>query len=180
MSISGRKIALILSDHFDAEEFNELHNCLTEAGAFTAIVGADAGQKFQDWSRKAEVTVGISFEEAHSYGFDAIIISDGYSPDEIRMNDAALSFVKDMYDANKVVGAIHHGAQVFISLGILKGKNVTSWPSIAVDLENAGATYFDEPVVIDGNLITGRRPADIRAFCNAIIDELERLSEAAA
>ncbi|HZD60918.1 MAG TPA: DJ-1/PfpI family protein [Anaerolineae bacterium] len=180
MALSGRKIAIVLSDHFDADEFNELHSCFTAAGAFTTNVGENAGQKLHDWNQKVEATVDISFEEAHSYGFDAVILSDGYSPDEIRMSDDGLNFIRDRYDSNKIVGAIHHGPQILISLGILKGKNVTGWPSIKVDLENAGATYFDEPVVIDENIITSRGPADIKAFCDAVIDELKRLSEAAA
>jgi len=180
MSISGSKIAMVLSDHFDADEFNSIHNCLVEAGAFTTIVGESAGQNLMGWDRKAEVTTDISFDEAHSYDFDAVVISNGYGPDKIRINTAALGLAREVYDAGKIVGAIHHGPQVLISMGILKGKNVTGSQSIRVDLENAGATYFDEPVVIDGNIITARGSADVELFCKAIVDELGRISEAAA
>ncbi|MDI6716771.1 MAG: DJ-1/PfpI family protein [Actinomycetota bacterium] len=180
MSISGKEIALILSDHFDAAELDGLRACLSRAGALISIVGDKADQTLTDWNKQVQISVGVSYEEAHSYNFDAVIISDGYTPDDIRASSSALSFIRDMYDSGKIVGAIHHGVQVLISLDILKNKNVTGWPSIRIDLENAGATYYDEPVVIDGNLVTGRGPSDLEAFCDAIIDELRRLSEYAA
>ncbi len=177
MSISGREMAIILSDHFDADEFNNLHRCFSEAGALVSVVGEESGKKLTDWKHVQEVAVEVTYEEARSYNFDAIIVSNGYTPDEIRIDDAALSFITDMYNANRIVGAIYHGPQVLISLGILKDKNVTGSPSIKVDLENAGATYFDEPVVVDGNIVTGREPSDVQDFCDAIIDELRQPQE---
>lgn len=180
MSISGKEVALILSDLFNADEFNRLHSCLANAGALTSIVSDNADQKLQDFNREMEVTSDISYEQARGYDFKAVIISDGFSPDQVRIDDAALDFVRNMYDSDNIVSAIDHGAQVLISLGILKGKNVTGSAPIRVDLENAGAHYYDEPVVIDGNLITGRGQEDIGALCSAVIDELENRSEAAA
>ncbi len=177
MSISGREVAIILSDHFDADEFNGLHKCLSQAGALVSVVGEESGKRLADWTRMQEATVEVTYEEARSYSFDVVVISNGYSPDEIRVNNAATGFILDMYNANRIVGAIYHGPQVLISLGILKDKNVTGSPSIKIDLENAGATYLDEPVVVDGNLITGREPSDLQDFCGAIIDELRRLQE---
>ena len=177
MSISGKEVALVLSDHFDANEFNSLHNCFSQAGALVSIVGDAAGQKLMDWNRTTEVTIEVGFEEARSYDFDAIVISNGYSPDKIRVNEAARSLVLNMFNSGKVIGVIDHGIQVLITLGILKGKSVTGSPSIKVDIENAGAKYFNEPVVVDGNLVSGRGLDDVKAFCNAVIDELRRLTE---
>ncbi len=180
MAISGKEVALVLSDRFDANEFNGLHGCLSKEGALISTVGATAGQKLSDMDRKTEVEVEVSYEEAHSYNYDAIVIFDGYSPDTTRMDEDALSLILDMYNSGKITGAIDHGALVLVNLEVLKDKNVTGSPSIRVDLENAGAKYFDEPVVIDGNLVTGRDPQDLEDFCQAIVDELRRLTEFAA
>lgn len=180
MAISGKEIALILSDHFDANEFNGLHSCLSKEGALISTVGATAEQKLSDWNHTTEATVEVDFDEARSYNFDAVVVFDGYSPDKIRTEENALAFVLDMYNSGKIVGALDHGAEVLINLEILKGKNVTGAQSIKVDLENAGARYFDEPVVIDGNLVTGRGAQDLEDFCQAIVDELRRLTEFAA
>jgi len=173
MSISGKEVAIVLSDNFDANQFNTLHKCLSGAGALISTVGEVAGKNIKDFNQKTEVTIEVSYSEAHSYNFAAVLISNGFSPDKVRVNDSALTLVKDMVESGKLVGAIDHGAQVLVTLGVLKDKNVTGSPSIKVDLENAGAKYFDEPVVIDGNIITGRGQADTETFCNAIIDELK-------
>ncbi|MHB8840670.1 MAG: DJ-1/PfpI family protein [Candidatus Aquicultor sp.] len=180
MAISGKEVALVLSDRFDANEFNGLHSCLSKESALISTVGETAGQKLSDADRKTQVDVEVSYEEGRSYNFDAVVIFDGYSPDITRMDEDALAFILDMYNSGKIIGAIDHGAQVLINLEALKGKNVTGSPSIRVDLENAGARYFDEPVVIDGNLVTGRGPQDLEDFCQAIVDELRRLTEFAA
>lgn len=180
MSISGKGIAIVLSDNFDANQFNTLHKCLSEAGALISTVGETAGKNVKDFNQKSEVTIEVSYSEAHSYNFAAVIISNGFSPDKVRANAGALSFVKDMVESGKVAGAIDHGAQVLITLDVLKDKNVTGSPSIKVDLENAGAKYFDEPVVIDENIVTGRGQADIEAFCNAIVDEFKGKAERVA
>lgn len=180
MAISGKEVAIILADFFDATEFNGLHKCLADAGALTSVVGEKPDTKLKDWEGKTEVAVEVSFEEARSYDFVAAIIPGKFSPDIVRANEIALDFVKSLLELNKVVGAIDHGAQVLISIGAIKEKNVAGWPSIRVDLENAGAVYSDEPVAIDGNIVTGRGPEDIKAFCDAIIEEIDHSTEAAA
>ena len=180
MAISEKEVALILSDHFDANEFNGLHSCLSKEGALIGTVGETAGQKLSDADHKTEVEVEVSYEEARSYNFDGVVIFDGHSSDTTRMDEDALMLILDMYNSGKIIGAIDHGALVLINLDVLKDKNVTGSPSIRVDLENAGARYFDEPVVIDGNLVTGRGPQDLEDFCQALVDELRRLTEFAA
>ncbi len=180
MAISGKEVALVLSDRFDANEFNGLHSCLSKEGALISTVGDTAGRKLSDTDRKTEVQIEVSYEEARSYNFDAVVIFDGYSPNTTRTNEDALSLILDMYNSGKIIGAIDHGGLVLVNLEILKDKNVTGSPSIRVDLENAGARYFDEPVVIDGNLVTGRGSQDLEDFCQAIVDELRRLTEFAA
>lgn len=180
MSISGKEVAIVLSDNFDANQFNTLHRCLSESGALISTVGEAAGKNVKDFNQKSEVTIEVSYSEAHSYNFAAVIISNGFSPDKVRASAGALSFMKDMVESGKAVGAIDHGAQVLVTLDVLKDKNVTGSPSIKFDLENAGAKYFDEPVVIDENIITGRGQADIEAFCDAIVDELKGKAERVA
>jgi len=180
VSISGKEVAVILSDNFNSDQFNMLHKCLAEAGALISTVGEVAGTSVKGFDQKTEVTIEVSYNEAHSYNFGAVVIPNGFSPDKIRESENALSFVKDMIESGKIVGAIDHGAQVLITLGVLKDKNVTGSPSIKIDLENAGANYFDEPVVIDENIVTGRGQADIEAFCNAIVDEFKGKAERVA
>ncbi|HEY3375584.1 MAG TPA: DJ-1/PfpI family protein [Candidatus Aquicultor sp.] len=180
MSISGKEVALIIADNFDSRELNSLRRCFDDAGALISVIGDVPERKLQDFEHTTQVEVEISYEQARGYNFQAVIIPDGYSPDRVRMNDAALDLVLDMFNTGKIVGAIDHGVQVLITLGVLKGKNVTGSPSIRVDVENAGANYYDEPVVVDGNLITCKGPENIKEFCDTVITEINRSSEAAA
>lgn len=180
MSVSRKQVALILSEHFDNKELSGIRHCLNQAGIVVTIVGETAGQTFQDWDRQTQETVDLSYAEASFRNFDAVVISDGYAPDRIRMSNAALGFIKDVYDDGKVVATIYHGSQVLISLDVLSGRNVAGWPSIKTDLKNAGANYVDEPVVVDGNLITARGPEDARAFCQTLVDTLQAEETTAA
>ena len=103
---------------------------------------------------------------------DAVIVPGGYAPDKMRRYQSMVDLVRKAHDRGKVIAAICHGPQLLISAGIIEGRRVTSWPSIAVDLKNAGAHWLDEPVVIDGNIITSRKPADLPKFNKAIIEAL--------
>jgi protease I len=101
--------------------------------------------------------------------FDALVIPGGHAPDKMRMRHAMVDLTRDAMDANKPVAAICHGPQLLISADALRGRTLTCWPSIAIDVKNAGGLYVDKPVVEDGNLITSRKPDDVRAFSEAIV-----------
>lgn len=180
MSEKEKKIAILLANNFDSDEFSLLHSCFLDAGFFVSIVAEKDDIKLQDWKGASEVTTEVSFEEARSYNFDAAIIPGRFSPDEIRINQSALFFVKDIYTEGKLLGAIDHGAQVLISADVLRNKDVTGWYSIKDDLINAGADYLDEPIVTDGNIITARSNADIQEFCKLMTDNLRGSVEEAA
>jgi len=103
-----------------------------------------------------------------------VVIPGGYGPDKMRSNEKVINFIREMMNSNKVIAAICHGPQVLISAGVIKGKRLTSVKQVAIDIINAGGEYVNEPVVIDGNLITSRHPFDLPAFVNAIIDSLSK------
>ena len=109
---------------------------------------------------------------ARTRTYDAIVIPGGYAPDRMRMRHAVVDLTRDAMSAGKPVAAICHGPQLLISADALRGRTLTCWPSIAVDVKNAGGLYVDKPVVEDANLITSRRPDDVPAFCEAIIRAL--------
>jgi protease I len=108
--------------------------------------------------------------------FDALVIPGGYAPDKMRMRHAMVDLTREAMDAQKPVAAICHGPQLLISAGALRGRTLTCWPSIAIDVKNAGGLYVDKPVVEDGNLITSRKPDDIPVFNDAIIRALSSAS----
>jgi protease I len=172
MATTEKKVALILSDNFDADEFSALHRCLINAGILVSVVSEKENTTLHSWDKNTEVLSEVSYDEARSYGYDAAIISGRFSPDEIRTVDSALALVRDIFQEGKLVCAIDHGAQVLISAGFLGGKNIAGRHSIKVDLENAGAHYLNDPIVVDNNLVTGRSRNEINEFCEIIVKKI--------
>ncbi len=141
---------------------------LREAGAKVVLVGAIAGQTYASklgYPAKAE----ISYEEAKAAEFDGVIIPGGFAPDHIRRYEAALQLVRDLDREGKLIAAICHGPWVLCSTGTLKSRRATSYFSIKDDVINAGARWEDAEVIVDGNLVTARRPDDLPAFCRESI-----------
>jgi len=132
-----------------------------------------AAQKNYKGTRgSATVTVDTTADKVEAGEFDAIIVPGGYAPDKMRLHQPMVDLVRDAHEAGKIIAAVCHGPQLLISADIVKGRRVTSWSSVAVDLKNAGASWVDEPVVKDGNIITSRKPADLPKFNKAIIEAL--------
>jgi len=173
MSIYGKKIAILVEADFEDEELTKPLKTMKEAGAEITVIGDRPGTKYRGKRRHAEIFSDISADKIEPDRFDAVIIPGGYAPDKMRLHQAMIDLVKGMFERGKLVAAVCHGPQLLISAGIVKGKRVTSWPSIAIDLKNAGARWSDEDVVIDGNLLTSRKPSDLDAFSKAIIGNLE-------
>jgi protease I len=169
MILRGNKVALLLADGFDADQYFEIHQQLMNAGILVSIVGEKADQILRNTTNTTEVEVEVAFSEARGYSFDSAIITGKFSPDSIRANDNALSLVKDIFDKGGLLGSVDHGAQVLISAGLTANKNLTGSQSIKKDIANSNGRYQNDPVVIDDNLITARGPEDIAAFCEAII-----------
>jgi protease I len=123
---------------------------------------------------KVRARVDSTAENVRVDQLDALVIPGGYAPDKMRLHRSMVDLVKKAHDLGKIVAAICHGPQLLISADIVKGRRVTSWPSIAIDLTNAGATWVDEPVVQDRNIITAGKPADLPRFNKRVIEALRK------
>ena len=174
MSVSGKRVALLVEDEYDHRELTGPLEALRNAGVEVKIVGPVAGTEYRGKRGDGSVTADLAAGAARIKDFDALVIPGGHAPDKMRMRHAMVDLARDAMDAGKPVAAICHGPQLLISAGALRGRTLTCWPSIAIDVKNAGGLYVDKPVVEDGNLITSRKPDDVPMFCEAIIRALER------
>jgi protease I len=164
----AKRVALLVEDDFEDRELPLLLDSLRGAGFHVTIVGPVAGREYRGKRQEAVVRADISAGAARITQFDVVLIPGGYAPDKIRMRHAMVDLVRDALDGGKPVGAIDHGPQVLITVNALRGRTVTCWPSIAIDVKNAGGSYVDRPVVEDGPVITARKWDDVPAFCDAI------------
>ncbi len=170
--LTGMTIAILATDGFEQSELLKPREALAHAGADTVVIspkdGEIRGWNMKDWGDS--VAVDQTLAEANADRFDALLLPGGViSPDHLRMDPAAVAFVKAFFDADKPVAAICHGPWTVINAGGAKGRRMTSWPSLQMDLRNAGADWVDEETVTDGNLLTSRKPDDIPAFNMAMI-----------
>ena len=172
MSLKGKRIAILVEQDFEDVELTEPLKAMKEAGAQTFIVGSGSKTSYQGKRGKATIKVDIDADKVRAEDFDAIIIPGGYAPDKMRLHQPMIDVVKKANELGKLIAAVCHGPQLLISAGIVSGRRLTSWPSVAIDLKNAGALWVDEPVVRDGNLITSRRPSDLPVFNQAVIQAL--------
>lgn len=172
MSLKNKKILILAEADFEDSELTEPLKAMKEAGAEVTIVGSGVGKKYHGKRRKAEIVSDTSAEQINPQDYDAVIVPGGYAPDKMRLHQPMIDLVRKAHDNGKLVAAVCHGPQLLISAEIVRGRRMTSWPSVAIDLKNAGADWVDEEVVKDGNLITSRRPADLPAFNEAIVQAL--------
>jgi len=175
MALSGKRVAILVEDGFEDRELTGPRDALQAAGAAITIVGPTAGAQFRGKRGEATVTADLAAGSARARDFDALVIPGGYAPDKMRMRHAMVDFAREVMEAGKPVAAICHGPQLLISANALRGRTLTCWPSIAIDVKNAGGLYVDKPVVEDGNLITSRKPDDVPMFADAIIRALSRV-----
>jgi protease I len=176
-NLKGKKIAILATDGFEQSELMEPRKALDDAGATTEVIAPKSGEirgwKSKDWGQS--VKVDKTLENANPNEYDALMLPGGVmNPDHLRMDAAAVNFVRQFVATGKTVAAICHGPWTLIEAGAVNGKTVTSWPSIKTDLKNAGANWVDQEVVTDGQFITSRKPDDIPAFSRAIIDAVSR------
>lgn len=158
----GKKIACVLANDFEDVEFTDPAKAYEEAGHEVTVISSSKGTV--TGKHGAKVNVDRTIDEVKPEEFDALFIPGGYSPDNLRDDNRYIAFTKAFMDEDKNVFAICHGPQLLISAGSLKGRNVTGYKSIAVDLVNAGGKFKDEEVVVCHNLVTSRMPQDIPAF----------------
>ena len=187
-TLQGKKVAILATDGFEQSELLEPRKALDEAGATTQVVSPAEG-KVRGWNHKEwgnEVPVDVSLDAAKAEEFDALLLPGGVmNPDQLRMNSKAVEFVKHFTEAGKPVAAICHGPWTLIEAGAVRGRTMTSWPSLKTDLKNAGATWVDKEVVSHKGLVTSRKPDDLPAFNREMIrlfseaTESERLRKTA-
>lgn len=176
-SLHGQKVAILATDGFEQAELTKPKKALEEAGAETEIVSPKSGEikgwNVKDWGDT--VKVDRTLDQARAEDYTALVLPGGViNPDHLRMEPKAVQFVEDFVSAGKTVAAICHGPWTLVEAGVVKGKTVTSWPSLKTDLKNAGANWVDQEVVTDGQFIFSRKPDDLPAFNTALVDRLER------
>ncbi len=167
------RIAFVLADDFEDSEFRKPYDGLKQAGHEVVIFGVKAGETVKGKAGKESVTIERASSEADAAQFDALVIPGGYSPDHLRLDRPTVDFVAAMMDTRKLVAAVCHGPQLLIEADAVKGRTLTSYASVKLDLINAGGKWVDKEVVTDANLITSRTPADLPAFTKAILEGLQ-------
>ena len=172
--LNGKRIAILVEDGFEQIELTGPRQALDDAGALTEIVSPRPafvkGWQHDHWGDQLPVDVPLDRASAENY--DALLLPGGVmNPDKLRINRDALEFVKAFFIAGKPVAAICHGPWTLIDAGVVGGITVTSWPSLHTDLTNAGAKWIDRPVIVDQGLVTSRKPDDIPAFNEKMIEE---------
>lgn len=173
-TLENKKIAVLATDGYEQSELESPVKALKDAGAAVEIISLKSakirGMKDHEWSDSVEVNETVSNANVDDY--NALLLPGGViNPDTLRGDEAAVKFVKSFFEKNKPVAAICHGPQTLIEAGVVKGKTMTSYPSVSTDLKNAGANWKDEEVITDGNLTTSRNPDDLPAFNKRIIEE---------
>jgi protease I len=172
--LTGKIIAILVADGFEQVELVDPKRALESAGATTDIVspadGEVRGWKHTDWGDK--FTVDVELESADVNSYDGLLLPGGViNPDTLRINKKAVSFIKSFFDAGKPVAAICHGPWTLVEAGVVRGRTLTSWPSLKTDIRNAGGNWVDNEVVTDKGLVTSRKPDDIPAFNRKMIEE---------
>ena len=171
--LNGKRIAIFATDGFEQAELTKPLQALREAGAEVDIVSLEDGeiQGMEHDEKGDKIAVDVALADADAEDYDALVLPGGVAnPDKLRADKDAVAFVDDFVTSGKPIAAICHGPWTLIETGFVEGKRMTSWPSLKTDLRNAGAEWVDREVVRDGLLVTSRKPDDLPAFCDEIID----------
>jgi protease I len=167
-----RRVALLVEEDFDEAQVLGLLQRLRDAGIEVVVVGPLKDRHYTARRSTATVTSDLAAGAARCPDFDAVVVPGGYAPDRMRMRHPMVDLVRDMATAGKPVAAVDHGPQLLISANVVRGRTLTCWPSIAIDVKNAGGRYVDRPVVEDGPLITARKLDDVPALAVVLLRAL--------
>jgi protease I len=173
--LKGKKVAFLAADMFEEVELTEPWKALEQAGAELDLVSLQDGeiQGFNHYDKAGSFKVDKSVEEASANDYDALVLPGGVgNPDNLRQDENAVQFVRDFFEQGKPVAAICHAPWTLIEAGVVRGRTLTSFPSLQTDLRNAGADWVDEEVHVDNGLVTSRKPDDIPAFNKKVIEEI--------
>ena len=172
--LEGKRVAFLATDMVEQVELTEPWKAVRDEGAKVELVSLEEGkiQGFNHYDKADEFAVDRTVEEASASDYDALVIPGGVgNPDTMRGDENAVSFVRDFFEQGKPVGAICHGPWMLVEAGVLRGRKVTSWPTLQTDIRNAGGEWVDEEVVVDQGLVTSRKPDDLPAFAKKIVEE---------
>ncbi|MBB5884385.1 type 1 glutamine amidotransferase [Xanthomonas sp. LMG 8992] len=175
-SLAGKQVAVLATDGFEQSELQEPKRLLESWGAQVDVIAPGDADSIRGWNKKDwgdSVPVDKRLQQAQAGDYDALVLPGGViNPDNLRTEPAAIAFIQSFASAGKPVAAICHGPWLLAESGLVRDRQVTSWPSLKTDLSNAGGRWADQEVVVDGNLITSRKPDDIPAFAQAVAKAL--------
>lgn len=172
--LQGKRVAFLATDMVEQVELTEPWKAIEEAGAKPELVSLEEGeiQGFNHYDKADTFKVDRTVEEASAGDYDALVVPGGVgNPDTMRADENAVQFVRGFFEQNKPVGVICHGPWMLVEAGVVRGRKVTSWPSLQTDIRNAGGEWVDEQVVVDNGLVTSRKPDDLPAFNAKIVEE---------
>lgn len=174
-SIKGKRVAFLATDGVEEVEYTQPRKAVEEAGGQADLVSLKSGeiQAVNHMDKAGTYPVDKQVKDAAADQYDALVLPGGVAnPDFLRTDPDAVRFVRDFFTAGKPVAAICHGPWTLIEAGVVDGRTLTSWPSLRTDLANAGATWVDEEVYVDQGLVTSRKPDDLPAFCDKLLEEI--------
>jgi protease I len=179
-SLEGKKVAILVTEGFEQVELLEPRRALDDAGARTEVVspmeGRVRGWDMTDWGDEVDVDVPLTAADPAKY--DALLLPGGVmNPDKLRMIPEAVEFVKQFFEGGKPLASICHGPWMLVEADVVRGLTVTSWPSLKTDIRNAGGVWVDRDAVVDGGVVTSRKPDDIPAFNQRMIEEFSRTAK---
>jgi protease I len=172
--LQGKRVAFLATDMVEQVELTEPWQAVKDEGAEVELISLEDGQiqGFNHYDKADEFKVDRTVEEARADDYDALVIPGGVgNPDTMRTDENAVQLVRDFFEQGKPVGVICHGPWMLVEAGVVRGRKVTSWPSLQTDIRNAGGNWVDEEVVVDQGLVTSRKPDDLPAFNKKIIEE---------
>jgi protease I len=175
--LKGKRIAFLATDMVEQVELTEPWKAVEQAGATPELVSLEEGeiQGFNHYDKADTFPVDRTVEDASADEYDALVLPGGVgNPDTLRTDENAVSFVKSFVDAGKPVAVICHGPWTLVEADVVRGRTITSWPSLKTDIKNAGGNWVDEEVVVEDGLISSRKPDDLPAFCSTFVEEFAK------
>ena len=175
MKLSGKKVAFLATDGVEQSELSQPWDAVKAQGAEVVLVSLESGEiQGMEHDKKGKTfKVDKTIDQVSASDFDGLVLPGGVSnPDTLRTNEKAVEFVRDFFKQKKPVSSICHGPWMLVEADVLKGRTITSWPSLKTDIKNAGATWVDKEVCVDQGLTTSRNPDDLEAFCRKTVEEL--------
>ncbi len=172
--LQGKRVAFLATDMVEQVELTEPWKAVEQAGGTPELISLEEGeiQGFNHYDKGNTFKVDKTAEEASASDYDALVLPGGVgNPDTLRGDENAVAFVREFFEQAKPVGAICHGPWMLVEAGVVRGRKVTSWPSLQTDIRNAGGEWVDEEVVVDQGLVTSRKPDDLPAFNDKIVEE---------